>query len=256
MAAEVFLRTSGLAGAGSYGIAWLLQFYVFYLVASLPYAYILVVREEEISGFVVLIEGSLNTAIYSSKPDSKPQAVTICVTPACVLAASEILQNISPRYSEIDPCSNFEAFVCEGWQEKHDLRADQDSSFTGTLMQENSQTILRHVLETPFSDSHPRIDPNSSPEASIFNKLKDAYDACMEEDKLKGLGAEPLLNVLHKIEKLFPAAKPHASENFPKLLHQAQKGLVYKGENQLAATVAYLISIGVDALVSFNVGVS
>ena len=144
-----------------------------------------------------------------------------------------------------------------GWQEKHDLRADQDSSFTGTFMEEKSQTILRHVLETPFSDSHPRVDPRSSPEASIFNKLKDAYDACMDEERLRVLGSKPLLDVLRKIEKLFPAARPHSpSEPFPKLPHQAQKGLVYEGENQLATTVAYLASIGVDALVSFDVGVS
>lgn len=151
----------------------------------------------------------------------------------------------------------FDEFVCEGWREKHDLRPDQDSSFTGTLMQENSQTVLRHVLETPFSDSHPRDDPDSSPEAGIFKKLKDAYDACMDEDRLHELGSRPLLTVLRKIEELFPAAKPHSSsEPFPQLPNQKQKGLVYLGENQLATTVAYLVSIGVESLVSFSVGVS
>ena len=144
-----------------------------------------------------------------------------------------------------------------GWREKHDLRADQDSSFTGTLMEEKSQTVLRHVLETQFSDSHPRVDPHSSPEAGIFNKLKAAYDACMDEERLRTIGSKPLLDILRKVEKLFPAARPHStSEPFPKLPHQAQKGLVYEGENQLTATVAYLASIGVDALVSFDVGVS
>ena len=124
-------------------------------------------------------------------------------------------------------------------------------------MEEKSQTLLRHVLETPFSDSHPRVDPRSSPEASIFNKLKDAYDACMDEERLRVLGSKPLLDILRKVEKLFPAARPHStSETFPMMPHQAQKGLVYEGENQLANTVAYLASIGVDALVSFNVGVS
>lgn len=202
-------------------------------------------------------EVSSTIASYKSEPESKPETATICVTPACVLAASEILQNISPRYHQIDPCSNFNDFVCEGWQEKHDLRADQDSSFTGTLMQENSQTILRHVLETPFSDSHPSTDRDSSPEASIFYKLKDAYDACMDEERLRSLGSRPLLNVLRKIDELFPANKPHSTlESFPKLLPQAQKGLIYEGENRLATTVAYLTSLGVDSLVSFDVGVS
>ena len=196
-------------------------------------------------------------AIYKSQPENEPEKATICVTPACVLAASEILQNMSPRYREIDPCTRFDDFVCEGWQEKHVLRADQDSSFTGTLMEEHSQVILRHVLESPFSDSYPRLDPNSSPEASIFGKLKDAYDACMDECRLHQLGSQPLITVLRKIEELFPAARPHcSSEPFPQLLHQKQKGLIYTGENQLATTVGYLASIGVESLISFSVGVS
>ena len=219
-------------------------------------AYILVVRKNAVPA-LYMYEVSSAIASYRSKPESKPKTATICVTPACVLAASEILQNISPRYQQLDPCSNFNDFVCEGWQEKHDLRADQDSSFTGTLMQEISQRILRHVLETPFSDSHPSTDPDSSHEATIFNKLKDAYDACMDEERLRSLGSRPLLNVLRKIDELFPANKPHSSlEPFPKLLPQAQKGLIYEGENRLATTVAYLTSLGVDSLVSFSVGVS
>ena len=201
--------------------------------------------------------GSPIAAVYKSQPEAEPETATICVTPGCVLAASEIIQNMSPRYHEIDPCTRFDEFVCEGWEEKHDLRADQDSSFTGTLMEENSQIILRHVLETPFSDSHPRLDPESSPEASIFGKLKDAYDACMDESRLHELGSQPLIAVLRKIEELFPAARPHSSsEPFPQLLDQKQKGLVFTGENQLATTVGYLASIGVESLISFSVGVS
>ena len=198
----------------------------------------------------------LLAAIYGSKPTEKPNLVTICVTPACVIAASEILQNMSPRYREIDPCQNFDKFVCEGWKDRYDLRSDQSSSFTGTLMEEKSQTVLRHLLETPFSESHPRIDPDVSSEATIFKKIKDAYDACMDEDRLRDLGSKPLLAVLRKIEELFPAARPHHNlEGFPKLQLQAQRGLMYKGENQLATTVAYLISIGVESLVTLNVGV-
>ena len=57
--------------------------------------------------------------------DSDPQIpVTVCLTPACVIAASKILQNMSPRYHTIDPCHDFDQFVCEGWQEKHDLRPE------------------------------------------------------------------------------------------------------------------------------------
>lgn len=161
---------------------------------------------------------------------------------------------MSPKYQDIDPCNDFDAFVCEGWRDKNDLRDDQGGSFTGTQMAENSQKILRHILETSFSDSHPRLDPDTSAEGAIFQKLQDSYDACMDEDRLKNIGSEPLLNILLKIEELFPAKRPHqSSEPFPKLLHQSQKGLKYDGENQLSTTVAYLTSIGVTSLVSFYV---
>ena len=74
----------------------------------------------------------------------------LCLTPACVHAASEILYNLSPEYKELDACDNFEELVCGGWRDRHDLRADQGDAFTGTIMSENSQMLLRHILEAPY----------------------------------------------------------------------------------------------------------
>ena len=182
----------------------------------------------------------------------------MCLTPACVIAASEIIQNMSPRHHEIDPCSSFDKYVCEGWEEKHDLRADQESSFTGTIMQENSQQVLRHVLESPYSDAAQQIgsltdDPTA--DKAIFDKLKGAYDACMDEEKIKKIGSDPLLDVLRKIQELFPASRPHRMlDSFPRLETQQQKGLFYKGENQLSTTVSFLTSIGINSVISFGVG--
>ena len=196
---------------------------------------------------------SLPSVIYNrTKP--KSNRATICVTPGCVLAASEIIQNMSPNYHRIDPCVKFDDFVCEGWQEKNDLRADQGFVFTGTFMAENSQMALRHILEASFDDSHPRIDPDKSSESAIFSKLKNAYDACLNEERLRHLGSEPLLEILQKIEKLFPAKRPHDFELFANSALEPQKGLMDNTENQLSTAVAYLISIDVEALVSFQVG--
>ena len=186
----------------------------------------------------------------SAKPT--PKRTSVCLTPACVLTASEILQNLSPRYHEIDPCTDFDQYVCEGWQEKHDLRADQGSSFTGTIMAENSQRLLRHVLESGGPDRQSNAD-----DQEIFMKMQSAYDACMDEHRLKNLGSAPLLEVLRKIEELFPAKRPNnVPDSFPILVASQQKGLHYDGGNQLSRTVSYLTSIGVDPLVIFNIAVS
>jgi hypothetical protein len=82
----------------------------------------------------------------------------LCLTPACVHAASELLYNLSPNYKELDPCNNFEELVCGGWRERHDLRADQGDAFTGTIMSEQSQLLLRHILEAQYpEDSQVRL---------------------------------------------------------------------------------------------------
>ena len=91
----------------------------------------------------------LSIVYRSKKPNTKS---SICLTPACVHASSEILYNLSPDYKNIDPCDNFEELVCGGWDARHDLRPDQGDAFTGTIMSENSQMLLRHILEAPYPE--------------------------------------------------------------------------------------------------------
>ena len=74
----------------------------------------------------------------------------LCLTPACVHAASAILYNLSPNYKDLDPCDDFEELVCGGWRDHHDLRPDQGDAFTGTIMNENSELLLRHILDSPY----------------------------------------------------------------------------------------------------------
>lgn len=136
----------------------------------------------------------------------------LCLTPACVHAASEILYNLSPKYKELDACDNFEELVCGGWRDRHDLRADQGDAFTGTIMFEKSQMLLRHILEAPYptNSNHSDFSPmrlqtiSKSADEENFDKMKLAYDACLDEDKIKNIGVEPLLSVLDEIKKTFP----------------------------------------------------
>ena len=189
-------------------------------------------------------------------PDPEVPGVpdTVCLTPACVVAASNILQNMSPRYHTIDPCDDFDQFVCEGWQEKHDLRADQGAAFTGTIMEEDSQQILRHVLESPYSIDEYKIETDSSAKRDIFEKLQTAYNACMDENLIKGLGSAPLLDVLRKVEELFPAARPD-THFLPFLKTTGQESVLLNSEDHLSKTLTYLTSIGMDPLISLLVTV-
>ena len=157
----------------------------------------------------------------------------------------------------IDPCHDFDLFVCEGWQDKHDLRSDQGSAFTGTIMEEESQLLLRHVLESPYSVDEYKIEIDSSAKRDIFEKLQTAYNACMDEELIKNAGSAPLLDILLKVEELFPAARPDTDFlPSPLLKNVDQKGLLLEEEDHLSKTLTYLISIGMNSLISFYVTVS
>ncbi|RMZ85142.1 hypothetical protein DV738_g36, partial [Chaetothyriales sp. CBS 135597] len=150
--------------------------------------------------------------IFAAPTPNTTGEADICLSPECIHAASELLYNLSPRYKELDPCVDFEELVCGGWKERHDLRDDQSDAFTGTIMSETSQTLLRHILEAPYpkdsahSDFSPaklRRDLDKSVDEANFDKLKDAYDACLDEDTTQALGIEPLLSELRVVEKLY-----------------------------------------------------
>ncbi|KAI4194985.1 MAG: hypothetical protein LQ346_003564 [Caloplaca aetnensis] len=179
---------------------------------------------------------------------------TICLTPACVIAAAGILENMSPNHHSIDPCEDFSNFVCGGWEQKHDLRPDQDSVSSGSVMYESSQQTLRHLLESPYSETAAAETSNeSSSDKAIFNKIQSAYDACMDEKTIQDRGSGPLLEILRKVGEYFPVdTNGDDSHAFSALSKQHQQG-VFSDGNHLTKTIAYLASIGVDALVAFGV---
>ena len=98
------------------------------------------------------IEGQSLTRSIGYRTKKPVPKASLCLTPACVHASSEILYNLSPEYKNLDPCDDFEELVCGGWDERHDLRPDQGDAFTGTIMSENSQMLLRHILEAPYPE--------------------------------------------------------------------------------------------------------
>lgn len=152
--------------------------------------------------------------LYYNIPEAASHSAKnkLCLTPACVHAASEILYNLSPNYKELDPCTDFEELVCGGWRDRHDLRPDQGDAFTGTIMNENSELLLRHILEAPYpkDSQHSYFSPmqleanEKSADEENFDKMKAVYDACLDEDRIKSLGAKPLLKVLEEIKQAYP----------------------------------------------------
>jgi endothelin-converting enzyme len=156
----------------------------------------------------------------------------VCTSPSCIHAASDILYNLDPNYENIDPCTDFDQYVCGGWVDRHDLRSDQSDIFTGTIMAEQAQSIMLHIFDDEESEDNTRSCPGESIDDQNFCKAKAAYDACLDEATIKEKGTKPLDDLLDKLVELYPA----------------------EGGN-LTETLLYLGDIGVEALVSLGISV-
>ena len=201
----------------------------------------------------LLIAGTATVVIYGlTHRDSGPKpAIPTCTTPGCVLASAELIRSMSPNYKNIDPCDDFRTYVCEGFDSSHDWRDDQSDVFTGTIMAENGQAVLRHILESEFSEEFKTL--TASVDEENFNKIQDGYVACMDQAKIKEQRAKPLLDLVLKVEDLFPIESKSKQGLFPLFSNTNGQGLLFKGENKLSKTLSYLMSIGISALVSLDV---
>ncbi|CAN8105308.1 unnamed protein product [Discula destructiva] len=166
-----------------------------------------------------------------------PEGDKVCTAAGCVLASSTLLRSISPRYKELDPCEDFRAFACEGFDAVHEIREDQTGVGSLQVMSEEGQLILKRILESPAPKSTSLFWTASSPDQEIFGKIQDGYNACLNESLLKDIGAKPLIDLLTTLGEIYPVKQPK-----------------HKKDTSLTDAVTYLISIGVQTPISIGVG--
>jgi endothelin-converting enzyme len=98
------------------------------------------------------------------------------------------------------------------------------------------------VQHSAFSPAQ-LIEPLSSVDQNNFNKLKAAYDSCIDEDAIKKNGIKPLVKILHYVAASFPVA----GSTFP-------KGTPFNAADakEIGDTIELLTRLGVSALLSLG----
>jgi endothelin-converting enzyme len=201
--------------------------------------------------------------IYRSR--STVMAHGLCLTPACVHAASEILYNLSPKYQDIDACTNFDALVCDGWRANHDPRPDQGSIGTFNSMAEDGASLLRHILEAPYpnASSHSHFSPGSlsvsmsSIDQDNFEELQRGYNACMDLDGIRKVGIDPLIDLLVELEGVYPEKLPSPNPPQPTFPPTPPKPPVPPVENVsfgMPEVMIFLRNRGIGGIVDIGVG--
>ncbi|KAI1805706.1 endothelin-converting enzyme 1 [Daldinia bambusicola] len=196
---------------------------------------------------ILILSGLLSRA--RRKPG---MSSSLCLSPACIHAASEILYNLSPDYKTIDPCTNFDTLVCDGFINRHDIPQDKSTYSTGTIMSENGQTTLRHILESPYptTSKHSSFSPQNlikiaaSTDEENFRMIQDAYNSCLDEATLQKIGVEPLISLINQVAASFPVDGASGSD-------------ASLGEADYAAlsdTILLLEKIGVSSFIGLTAG--
>jgi endothelin-converting enzyme len=75
-------------------------------------------------------------------------AASICTTQACTHTANYLLSNLSPNYTTIDPCVDFDQYASGGFPLKY-------PSVTGTIeatdvMDDNTTALLTSIVACDF----------------------------------------------------------------------------------------------------------
>src|SRR5690606_4319943 len=92
----------------------------------------------------------------------------------------------------VDPCTDFYAFACGGWQKATPLPPDRPSLVRGfTDIADRNQEILREILEERAAGAH------AAPRDAMVGAF---YAACMDTDAIDARGAEPGLPELARFD--------------------------------------------------------
>ena len=85
----------------------------------------------------------------------------------------------------------------------------------------------------------------SSVDQQNFDKLKTAYDACLDEDTIKKQGIKPLLEILSQVNDLFPPKQKSSGARTP---------FGPKDSEALSSTMLFLYNLGLSPLLSIGAG--
>ncbi|KAK5634794.1 hypothetical protein RRF57_010507 [Xylaria bambusicola] len=156
----------------------------------------------------------------------------LCTTPACVQAAARILTSMHPEYNSIDPCTNFDAYVCGGYAEDHPFEVTD----TLTEIQNQNKDVIVQLLTHPYN---PQSDATSDDE-DVFNMVAGDFAACLNVETIEKNGLAGVPDIIVQVQKLFPV-EDYASNK------------TLEGDyEKWADTVAYLNSVGAAVFGDFG----
>jgi Peptidase family M13 len=152
--------------------------------------------------------------------------------------------------------------ACGGWEQRVEIPSDRSRYGTIDELSEANDRVLRDIFSGHYPSSKPKNnlpDPTEAIDVQNFEKLQDAYNACLNETAIDGLGATPLVALLENVIAKYPvesSCNPIKFQN-PGISEHVQPAREHCSESKgsLTEVIEYLQSVGVGALFSLVVTV-
>ncbi|KAK8086984.1 hypothetical protein PG994_001958 [Apiospora phragmitis] len=157
---------------------------------------------------------------------------------------------LSPNYTTIDACTHFDELACGGFYSSEHIPNDRADLSTYGTMAVMDDTIMRHILESPYPRKSKRTasSPARLPAEAMltdeenFDMMQGVYNTCMDETVLRELGVQPLVHLVQTVADSFPVAECD-DDKFGKQDYAA-----------LSETILLLKRMGVQTFVSLGTG--
>ncbi|KAK6205996.1 hypothetical protein LQW54_008061 [Pestalotiopsis sp. IQ-011] len=159
-----------------------------------------------------------------------------CLTQDCLTASEHILLNLHPNYTAINPCTNFDQYVCGGFPLRYSDRSNIEIIVTEN---EKHEKIVKQLLDGELTVHDPTPD-----DVKIFTKLTNNYKACMDGKRLRDEHHSGVKNVFGRLKAIFPVSSSDVAAN----------ALMLPADyRHLADLMMYANDLGTDILIQFDV---
>ncbi|KAK4206146.1 hypothetical protein QBC37DRAFT_460910 [Rhypophila decipiens] len=127
----------------------------------------------------------------------------VCSKPACVHAASSMMQNMAHNWEQLNPCTDFYEMTCGGFRERMGTDAARMSE---SLIQPHINNVIREVIERPYKEAaeyHDIMIRNNIDEQN-HQMLQRDYQSCMNTEAREKAGRAPLIKLLDDLAEVWP----------------------------------------------------